>query len=348
MSRTLKFGFFTLIFILLVTACKPKADMPNPASKYCEENGGTVDIRTLIDGSQTGFCVFPDGSECDEWAFYRGECKPGDSLINANMPNPASVFCEENGGVLEIRTDEIGGQVGICVFDDTSECDEWAFFRGECKPGESLMPIANMPNPASVYCEEHGGTLRIDTDAQGAQVGMCVFSDGSACEEWAFSRGECVVGGIYPVEVYAEDGCKVYSNETLGYSFHFPKDTVITSASDPKKTLTIQGPLVDGDYFPMIYINHPFDRTEFSIPAGWEMEEWLVENNLLSGEWDKDVLIAGEPAIHQRHPRSEQSYASDHYFFAKNGGIYNIVILHTGDKEDWTLYNHFLESITFN
>ncbi|MGA1825552.1 MAG: DUF333 domain-containing protein [bacterium] len=32
----------------------------------------------------------------------------------------------------EIRTDEEGGQYGICVFEDGSECDEWAYFRGEC------------------------------------------------------------------------------------------------------------------------------------------------------------------------------------------------------------------------
>jgi len=53
------------------------------------------------------------------------------------MPNPASVFCLENGGKLEIRTDENGGQVGYCIFEDGSECEEWAFFRGECKPGVS-------------------------------------------------------------------------------------------------------------------------------------------------------------------------------------------------------------------
>ncbi len=51
------------------------------------------------------------------------------------MQNPASVFCAENGGKLEIRLDEDGGQIGYCIFEDGSECEEWAFFRGECKPG---------------------------------------------------------------------------------------------------------------------------------------------------------------------------------------------------------------------
>ncbi len=52
------------------------------------------------------------------------------------LANPASVFCEENGGTLEIR-DEAEGQVGVCVFADGSECEEWAYYRGECGPGEN-------------------------------------------------------------------------------------------------------------------------------------------------------------------------------------------------------------------
>jgi len=56
---------------------------------------------------------------------------------NANLPNPASVFCEENDGILEIRTADDGSQSGVCVFPDGSECDEWAYFRNECTPGDS-------------------------------------------------------------------------------------------------------------------------------------------------------------------------------------------------------------------
>ncbi|MEM4215472.1 MAG: DUF333 domain-containing protein [Candidatus Anstonellales archaeon] len=51
--------------------------IPNPASVYCEQNGGKLEIRDFVDG-QKGFCIFPDGSECEEWAFYRGECHPGE------------------------------------------------------------------------------------------------------------------------------------------------------------------------------------------------------------------------------------------------------------------------------
>lgn len=54
------------------------------------------------------------------------------------LANPASEYCVEEGGVLEIRRDENGGQFGMCTFPDGSECEEWALFRGECAAGDSL------------------------------------------------------------------------------------------------------------------------------------------------------------------------------------------------------------------
>lgn len=62
------------------------------------------------------------------------------------IANPASVHCEEQGGSLEIRTGQDGGQYGVCIFPDRSECEEWAFFRGECLPGASM----NTPTPQHV------------------------------------------------------------------------------------------------------------------------------------------------------------------------------------------------------
>jgi uncharacterized protein len=89
---------FTIILIAL-TACTtlqiqapqpaatgiPPANMPNPASVYCEQQGNKLEIRTAADGSQYGICVFPDGSTCDEWAYFRGEC----GLAAQKSPTPA-------------------------------------------------------------------------------------------------------------------------------------------------------------------------------------------------------------------------------------------------------------------
>lgn len=57
----------------------------------------------------------------------------------SGLPNPASVYCEEQGGTLEIRTGE-AGEFGVCVLADGSECEEWAFYEGECEPGIGPLP----------------------------------------------------------------------------------------------------------------------------------------------------------------------------------------------------------------
>ena len=72
-----------LCLVLFVVACgaqptpTPGANLPNPASVFCGEQGNKLEIRTAADGSQQGYCIFPDGTECDEWAFFRKECGPG-------------------------------------------------------------------------------------------------------------------------------------------------------------------------------------------------------------------------------------------------------------------------------
>jgi putative hemolysin len=73
MCRKVLFTLFILMGIVLSASCIPKqisltpeSNMPNPASVYCEQNGGKLDLRQDASGGVTGVCVFPDGSECDE------------------------------------------------------------------------------------------------------------------------------------------------------------------------------------------------------------------------------------------------------------------------------------------
>jgi putative hemolysin len=96
--------------------------LPNPASEYCEGQGYTLEMRGGY-GGQTGYCIFPDDSECEEWAFLRGECGQEYS------------YCAGQGYSLEARTSEEGDaqmKFAVCVFPDGSECEELAYFKGEC------------------------------------------------------------------------------------------------------------------------------------------------------------------------------------------------------------------------
>ncbi|WP_318486835.1 putative hemolysin [Photobacterium leiognathi] len=44
------------------------------------------------------------------------------------MANPASVYCEEQGGKLEIKKEE-KGDVGYCHLADGKVVEEWEFYR---------------------------------------------------------------------------------------------------------------------------------------------------------------------------------------------------------------------------
>ncbi len=68
------------------TATTPSVAISNPASKYCVDQGFKSEIRTATDGSQYGVCMFPDRSECEEWAYFQGECKAGQYFVT---PTPA-------------------------------------------------------------------------------------------------------------------------------------------------------------------------------------------------------------------------------------------------------------------
>jgi putative hemolysin len=73
---------FALAAVLIISGCSSsdengdQSELANPASVYCEQQGGTVDIRTDESGGQIGYCVFADGTEVEEWAYYRGEAQP--------------------------------------------------------------------------------------------------------------------------------------------------------------------------------------------------------------------------------------------------------------------------------
>jgi putative hemolysin len=98
------------------------------------------------------------------------------STPETNLPNPASVYCEQNGGTLEFRQDSAGGVAGICVFPDGSECDEWLYFRGECKPADptpAFPPISiplDYPTPFPIEPGDYQGWWTYTDDTYGFSI----------------------------------------------------------------------------------------------------------------------------------------------------------------------------------
>ncbi|MBW2997322.1 DUF333 domain-containing protein [Candidatus Woesearchaeota archaeon] len=59
---------------------KEQSGLANPASIYCMNQTGTDWSIRENEAGQYGICIFPDGSWCEEWAYYREWCKPGMNL----------------------------------------------------------------------------------------------------------------------------------------------------------------------------------------------------------------------------------------------------------------------------
>ena len=79
MSKLLPFTAATL----LLAACagngqpekhsdSPMVGMSNPASDFCIQQGGKLEIRQEAAG-EVGYCHLPDGRVVEEWALFRAE-----------------------------------------------------------------------------------------------------------------------------------------------------------------------------------------------------------------------------------------------------------------------------------
>jgi putative hemolysin len=171
-----------------VSTDSSQADMPNPASVFCEQQGGKLEIRSAADGSQSGVCIFPDGSECDEWAYFRGECAPGGYIptpIQPVQPTPTSPTILLPSDVV-VQTVFI--PAGVIVNPHTiqnSVTDSLAFYTADgLLLGEMSAPYADKLHVAGSYqgsldfplvfhsfdTESRVQSLKINKDGQVADI----------------------------------------------------------------------------------------------------------------------------------------------------------------------------------
>lgn len=138
------------------------------------------------------------------------------------------------------------------------------------------------------------------------------------------------------------EGWKPYLNEELGYALWYPGDCAVMG-SEPDRSVEFVGPLVDDEHWPVLMVAHP--NLDFYRPsAGADVRQWFADRDM---SYDDIVEIAGLPAVHRAYPGSPQAYAQDEYYFIHGDQLFSIVIIHAGRRQDWDLYDKFLQSFQF-
>ena len=151
-----------------------------------------------------------------------------------HIPNPASLYCEQNGKKLEIQTASDGSQSGICIFPDGGACDEWAYYRGECGPAAQKIPTPAMAVEATIQAS--GGGPGGSGGAEGNPSGG--YMPPGTTEEIADWRG--VIKSTEPSAQY-DDYFELWTN---GQIIYFGIDSIDPAVKTQIEALRNSGKIV--------------------------------------------------------------------------------------------------------
>jgi uncharacterized protein len=152
----------------------------------------------------------------------------------ASMPNPASLYCEQNGNKLEIHTADDGSQYGICVFPDGNTCDEWANYRGECGPAAQKSSTPAM-------------TVEATTDASGGGPGGSNNSGGNASGGYMPPGTSEEIADWWGVIQSTQPGAQYddyFERQDLGQIIYFGIDSIDPAIQAQIKELRDSGKIV--------------------------------------------------------------------------------------------------------
>ncbi|MFH1409094.1 MAG: DUF333 domain-containing protein [Nanoarchaeota archaeon] len=203
-----------LILLSFIVGCVEQTEeseegqqLANPASVYCEEQGGILRIEENEIG-QYGVCTLRDGTECEEWAYYRNECPEEEQQTEPEVIEELEIICQDYEGdkeecslhtecgwdAEENHCDPIGGRDQD---DDYEEGEETEFASGREKglpgtiPNEicKKLPLTNKLNPGDRhYClalVNHDAGFCENIDDEEKEVNRCLAhatGDSSYCE----------------------------------------------------------------------------------------------------------------------------------------------------------------------
>ena len=136
------------------------------------------------------------------------------------------------------------------------------------------------------------------------------------------------------------EGWKPYLNEQFGYAVWYPGECRVmgSNLNDAVSFAARDWPVLSVSHFPSEFYNPP---------GGTDLQQWVIDHVPSYDEIDPGAEIGGLPAVHLRTEASTQADGYDEYYVIKDGHLLRIMILHTGRREDWDLYDKFLGSFSF-
>lgn len=124
---------------------------------------------------------------------------------------------------------------------------------------QSNKPTTNqtnqIANPASTYCINQGGQLKIEKTPNQSEYGVCIFEDNRQCEEWAMFNKLCPIGGL-KVTGFTTDAaryCAITGNKFTPGS----GDSGTCTTIDGKKSCSIEE----------FYLNHCLNTSPIPDPT---------------------------------------------------------------------------------
>lgn len=209
MQRLLVLVLSLIALLGLLSACAPitapdGAGIANPASENCVAQGGTLVIRQG-DGGEVGYCVFADGSECEEWALMRGECAPGQALASFTDP---FAYCAAVGTIDAPDSRYIGEQPPKAVlqglrqaFDAPADTPDdfykdGTFWRCADSQVKACFVGANIPCGAKADLSEtpNAGTVTFCKENPNAEVVPAAAAGRATVFAWSCADGAPVKG----------------------------------------------------------------------------------------------------------------------------------------------------------
>ncbi|MFA6383426.1 MAG: DUF333 domain-containing protein [Parcubacteria group bacterium] len=235
---------------------------------------------------------------------------------NIGIANPASVHCTNNGGTLEIRTGADGGQIGYCRFSDGSECDEWAYYRGECQPGGVKLNI-------NCICNDQCGD------------GICQDPKKTSecpCGETAES---CSQDCAIPAE--KTSNWQTYRNEKYGFEVNYPKDWAIdVNNNSPKPVGNVQRIFLKKDVNGAAIIFTVFQNLQQLSASQW-LQKQNAEGPLKESEFNGYSVI-----------KSDNPSSSGYFIYLPHGeSIISIDVPNNIENTPSEIFNQILSTFKF-